>query len=42
MRRSLTVSILMMSLLALSLTGCGSASSSITGPTLLESPATGP
>ena len=42
MRRSLTVSILMMGLLALSLTGCGSAGSSITGPTLLESPATDP
>ena len=42
MRRTLTVSILLMGLLALSLVGCGGAGSSITGPTLLERPATDP
>ena len=36
MRRTLVLSFLMIGLLAVSLTGCGSAGSSITGPTLLE------
>ena len=42
MRRTLTVSILVMGLLALSLIGCGGAGSSITGPTLFERPAAVP
>ena len=36
MRRTLTLSILMIGLLAVSLAGCGSGVSSITGPTLME------
>ena len=40
MRRGLTLSFLMLVLVAGSLTGCGSGRSSITGPTLLEVPAT--
>jgi hypothetical protein len=39
MRRTLTLSILMIGLLAASLTGCGGAATSITGPTLLETAA---
>ena len=36
MRRTLVLPILVVGLLALSLTGCGGAGSSITGPTLME------
>ena len=39
MRRTLALSILMIGLLAVSLTGCGGSAPSITGPTLLETPA---
>ncbi|HEY7141163.1 MAG TPA: hypothetical protein VIE44_13750 [Methylomirabilota bacterium] len=38
MRRTLVLSIMMIGLLTVSLTGCGTATSSITGPTLLEAP----
>jgi hypothetical protein len=36
MRRTLILSMLMLGLLAVSLTACGGAGSSVTGPTLLE------
>lgn len=42
MRRTLTVSILVIGLMALGLTGCSGATSSITGPTLMELPAANP
>lgn len=42
MRRTLTLSILMIGVLAVSLTACGSGASSITGPTLLEVSTTRP
>ena len=38
MRRTLAMSILAIGLLAVSLTGCGGATSAITGPTLMETP----
>lgn len=42
MRRTFTLSILMIGLLAVSLSGCGGAGSSITGPILMEAPAPTP
>jgi predicted small lipoprotein YifL len=42
MRRTFTLSILMIGLLAVSLAGCGGAGSSITGPTLMETPVATP
>ena len=42
MRRTLAVSMLVIGLLAVSLTGCGGAGSSLTGPTLMEVPADHP
>lgn len=38
MRRTLAVSMLVLGLLTVGLTGCGGASSAITGPTLMETP----
>jgi hypothetical protein len=39
MRRTLAVSILVLGLLTVGLTGCGGSTSAITGPTLMETPA---